>query len=182
MIKRLLILFGVLLVGLNCSAATLVERTKVFNEAMDVCRTYHTKCTIGIIQSDRLLAQTYKDGRIIISTKMIETMDEKQLRGVVYHEVGHAVLRHVEQTTEYINSCKVNRSCNLDFIYQMMRSYELKADRFAVLLELKLRKPEGLSEALVIITPVDKLFETADTHPSTALRVRLINKLVKEMK
>lgn len=182
MIKRLLVLLGVLSIGLSCQASTLIERTKVFNETMDVCRAYHTKCTIGVIQNDRLLANTYEGGRILVSTGMLETMDEKQLRSVIFHEVGHVVMHHVENTKGYIQACKYSNSCNQEFIYQMMRSYELKADRFSVLLTKKLGKPEGLSEALIIITPPKYLFTTSNTHPSTAARVRIIKRIMEEVK
>ena len=174
------LLFIVMMLGIAmCPAfgATVEEQVKVFNETQQLCKIYRTKCTVDIVKHKELSAQTGPYGRILVSSGMIKRFNENQLRATLYHEVGHVVFRHVETTAEYLYMCNIQRACNKEYFDNMRRQNELQADRFASYVLKFTGKKNELPEALLILTPPDKLNETYPSHPSTAERIERIRRI-----
>lgn len=159
-------------------AATPEEYTQVFNEATTACKIYKHPCTITPIEDNKLWAQTRSGGRIEVSTKLLITMNESQVRGVIYHEVGHVVLEHIEKTAEYLYMSKLNKDYNENFFNSFRRQNELQADRFATYLGLFTFKETDLIGALIILTPTDQFYKTHISHPSTADRIQQIEQIL----
>ena len=103
MIKKTLIaLTCIVTCAVMVQAATPEEYNKVFNEAIGLCSVYKKKCTIEVIEHPKMWAQTGADARIQVSTELLRRMNEAQVRGAIFHEVGHAVMEHVETTSEHM--------------------------------------------------------------------------------
>lgn len=182
MIKNILvtILIAVAMLGIAMTpafGATKKEQDKVIKEAVTLCKIYLKQCTVHIVKYEGLGAQTRYGGDIYITNSLVEKLTEPQMRSVLFHEVGHVVLEHIEKTAQYQQSCEYYKTCNSEALSTVHRNYEYEADRFAVLVTKFTGKPEGLEGALVIITPKDMFNTTHATHPSTADRIQRIRKL-----
>lgn len=162
-------------------AATKEERELVYKETSTICSIYLTKCTVKEVEDQSMWAVTTPYGKIRVSSGLAETLTEAQLRGVLYHEAGHVVFRHVEKTTKYLEECMPEARCNKNYLEAFKKQNEIQADRFSVLAMVLTGKPEGLSEALKIITPPKDFYKTHPTHPSTAERIYRIRRLLNEI-
>ena len=177
-IASLMLAVGILIcIALSVDACTQQEQDKVFGETARVCKVFNKTCTVHVVKYEGYGAQTRYGGDIYITNSLANRLNEKQLRSVMYHEVGHVVLEHIEKTAQELYNCKQSNSCNPEQVSAIHRKYEYQADRFSVLTTLFTGKGEGLSEALTIITPPDQFYKTQATHPSTADRIEAINKL-----
>lgn len=159
-------------------AATVKEYTQVFKEATAVCKVYKHPCTIEAIKDDKMWAITMAQGKIQVSTKLLETMNQAQVRGVVYHETGHAVFQHVEKSAEYMYESMLNGTFDKDYYNEFRRQNELQADRFATYLGLFTLKDTDLIGALIILTPPDDFYKTHPSHPSTNDRIEQIEQIL----
>lgn len=177
MIKKILILGLLLTIGLPTLAVTSIERDDLFREVKMLCGIYGRTCKVTEIQENNLFAETHYGGDIVISTGMLNRMNKSQVRGVLYHEVGHVVLKHVEDMFNYLQECQRYNTCSTSYISAVRRSKEFQADRFATYVLKTTNQPEGLSEALLIITPEKDLYTTHPTHPSTADRINQIRRI-----
>lgn len=176
----ILILLIVIMLGISMCpafAVTAEEQIKLFNEAQQLCKLYRTECTVSVVKDNTLAAQTGAYGKIQVSSEMIKRFNENQLRATLYHEVGHVVFKHVETTAEYLYMCNIQRVCNKDYFDNMRRQNELQADRFASHVLKFTGKKNELPEALLILTPPDKINETYPSHPSTAERIERIRRI-----
>lgn len=174
----LLAIIIILLAVPVADAVTDKQRDKVFKEVTILCNIYRKSCTIEIVDNNYLIARTQAFGKIIVSTGMIKTMNEDQFRSVLFHEVGHRVLEHVEKTSQYLYFCKHDKNCDNNYITEMKRRNEYEADRFSVLVLKFTRHKEALSDALLIITPPEHIYTTFPTHPSTADRIKQIDRIM----
>jgi Zn-dependent protease with chaperone function len=178
MIKKILIaLTCIATCAVMVQAATPEEYNKVFNEAIGLCSVYKKKCTIEVIENQRMRAQTGADARIQVSTELLRRMNEAQVRGAIFHEVGHAVMEHVETTSEHIAIKKLNGTFDQEKLYEYMRANEYRADRFAVLAGFFTFKDVNLKGALTILTPPEEYYNQHKTHPSTADRIKAIDNI-----
>lgn len=178
MLRRLFILITCLLTcSVTVQAATPEQFVKVASEGKQICKLYRTTCTVRPVAHEKLWAITKPFGEIEISTGMIEKLNEAQLRGVIYHEVGHRVLQHVEKTAEYIYISKYNKTFNQEVLNDFRRKNELQADKFAIYFSLFTLRNIDLKGALLIITPKQDMYITGNTHPSTADRIKNIRRL-----
>lgn len=179
MIKRLLIVFILilLLIGLPTLAITDKEKQGLFIEAKVLCSMFAKQCKVVEETNKSMYAQTGIDNVISISSALLDRMNQKQVRSVLYHEVGHVVYGHVEKNFEYIMECSAEGTCNNPIYHEMRRNAELQADRFAIYVLKYTRQEEGLIEALLILTPKDMINTTHSTHPSTADRIKQIERL-----
>lgn len=159
-------------------AATVEEYTQVFNEGISVCKMYNHPCTIKAVPSDSMWAVTMAQGNIQVSTKLLLEMNQPQVRGVVYHEVGHAVLEHIEKTAEYLYDTQRTNSFDKFYYFALRRDFEFQADRFATYLGLFTFKETDLIGALIILTPPEEFYKTQLTHPSTNDRIEQIEKIL----
>lgn len=182
MIKNILVTILIIeaLLGIAMTpafGATVKERDKVFKEATNLCKIYLKQCSIHYVNYDGMAAQTKYNGNIYISSGFVDKLTEAQLRSVLYHEVGHVVLEHIEKSAQYQYTCNYYNTCNQEAVSNIHRKYEYEADRFAVLVTKFTGKPEGLEGALKIITPPSDMNTTQTTHPSTSDRIREIRRL-----
>ena len=176
MIKRAIVILLILL-GLPVMGATILERDLVFKEGELLCKVYGRDCTFTEVTGKDMYAySTYLD-MVFISSKLREIYTKEQLRGVIYHEVGHIVLSHIEKINKVKTQC--GDGCNNEVINNMRRRFELQADRFAVLTSKFLHIKTDLKGGLIIITPPDKYYTTHPSHPSTADRIKQIEELTK---
>lgn len=157
---------------------TQCEKEHLFKETEIVCAIFNKPCTVKEVEATHLGARTSAYGNITVTSKLLEVMNEREIRGVLYHEAGHRILEHVEKTSEHLMICKHNNSCNMKYISAMKREYEFQADRFATYLVKTLGIPEGLADALRIITPQEDFNKTHSTHPSTADRIKQIDTIM----
>lgn len=178
MIKKLLIaLTCIATCAVMVQAATPEEYNKVFNEAIGLCSVYKKKCTIEVIEHPKMWAQTGADAKIQVSTELLRRMNEAQVRGAIFHEVGHAVMEHVEATSEHIAIKKLNGTFDQEKLYEYMRANEYRADRFAVFTGFFTFKDVDLKGALTILTPPEEYYTQHKTHPSTADRIKAIDNI-----
>ena len=179
MLKRLLLLFICIVACTVCiSEANNTNKAKVYKEVTNLCKSFGKSCTISERYDDSLGAFTGPQGKIIVTTGLLDAMNENQLRAVMYHEVGHVVFQHPEKLSIYLHYCNHNGTCNKDYIEATRRKDELQADRFAVYVMLFTGKPESLRSALRVLTPPEDYYTTQPTHPSTADRIKQIDRIM----
>lgn len=177
-IKLILLIIIILLLSVPLAdASTEIERDLVFKEGELICRVYKKDCDFVEVEDKGMYAYSTGLDMIFISSKLRETFTKEQLRGVVYHEVGHVVLEHVYKLNKFHGSC--GNECNLEVMNNLRRRYEFQADRFAVLVAKYLHIKQDLKGGLIILTPIDKYYTTHPSHPSTADRIRKIEELSK---
>lgn len=176
-IAKILLVIGILfLMGNRALSINIEEARPIFKEITLLCGMFGTHCTVTDVVDNHMFAQTQFNGRIIISSGLLAKLNTNQTRAVLYHEAGHAVLKHVERTYGYHQDC-IPDKCNQEFINEMRRQHELHADRFATLVLRYTHQHEGLSEALIIITPIDQMGVTHPSHPSTLDRIKEIRRV-----
>lgn len=181
MIKRLLIVLTCIVTcAVSVQAATLQEANIIINETKALCNIYQKKCNVTIVNYEGMVAQTRYGGEISMSTGLIKAMNIDQLRGVMYHEVGHVVLRHIEIKGDHYYTCMKNHSCNQEAINRMRREHEYQADRFSTYVCKYGNKRGDLIGALMILTPPEDLNKTHDSHPSTVDRINAIWRILNE--
>ena len=173
MIKKIItLLISLLVFTVSVQAATMDEFREVAREATRVCATYKNPCIVMAIPHDKMWANTRFGGDIRVSTELIYTMNKAQLRGVIYHEVGHHVLNHIEKLVEFMMEHPTDGVYNREVYNAFRRKHELEADRFAIHLSLFLFNDADLEGALKILTPPEDYYKTHPSHPSTYERVR----------
>ena len=175
-IKVILASVILLLMGIRAYPITVEEAKPVFTEIGILCNMFNAYCTVSSVPDSHLFAQTQFNGRIIISTGLLEKLNINQVRAVLYHEAGHAVLKHPEKTYKYYTECMPN-GCSDNIYMAVRKEYELQADRFAVLVLKYTKQKETLSEALYIITPIEELNTVHPSHPSTSYRIEQIQRI-----
>ena len=175
-IKIILASLILLLIGIRALSINIEEARPVFKEIGFLCSIFNTYCTVSDVVDNHLLAQTQFGGRIIVSSGLIGKLNVNQLRAVLYHEAGHAVFKHPEKTYRYYIDCMPDK-CNETIYNSMRRQFELQADRFSALVLKYTNQDEGLSEALLIVTPIDQVNVTHPSHPSTMERIERIRRI-----
>ena len=185
MIRNILltILIAVIMLGIsNCPTfgATLDEAHQVINESKALCTLYQKYCSVRIVNLEESMAQTRYQGDITITTGLIKAMNVAQLRAVLFHEVGHVVLNHIEIKADYMYRCNMNNNCNPTYKSELSREQEYQADRFSTYATKFSRKQGDLIGALLIITPPQDINKVHETHPSTADRIQAIRRILNE--
>lgn len=163
----LLTLLVLMVTALSVTAITIQEAQPIKQEGEFICKLYNTKCDIIFVDNEYPYARTRLYGIINVSNSLVEMMNKDELRSVIYHEVGHRVLKHVEQIATLIDNPAISKREISEFRYKK----ELEADRFATLLVKYTKRKEGLSSALLKITPPEFIDKDSPTHPSTRLRI-----------
>ena len=172
-IRSVLIILILILLAPIVFAIDTVTRDNLFTEVRVLCGAYGKICYPQEYKDDReMWGQTRNDNVIVLSSGLIKGMNEAQVRGVLFHEVGHVVMRHVDKTIDYLSMCGLK--CDPKAIAEMRRRYEYQADRFATFVGIFTHKEVDLEGALLILTPKEEINTTQDTHPSTADRIRAI--------
>lgn len=137
------------------------------------CQRYNRKCKVQFTNQAIVNAMTYPDGHIYITRALSDRLDDNEVLGVAFHEVGHHVLQHyrrfpVTKSTILFKDAK-----------QIIHSFEYEADAFATLESIRLTKTTGTDTALMKITGGNLIDAETLTHPSTRNRVYRI-RLIKE--
>lgn len=178
MIRRLLLIllfsfmisFGIVL---SAFASEADNKAKTIIDTNNICMKYNTVCLFKVIPSNNLNAYT-NGTTIFIFTRLINHLDEDELRSILFHELSHILLDHNNR----IISVHTSREVMSKFEYRLFRQgCEMEADMLATHLLLSNGYPSKLDEALVKITPKGKLNYSSITHPSTISRVKNIRKI-----
>lgn len=164
-------LFGFACVS-SVEAATVEEQQTILNEGKQLCNIYLVKCKASVVDVDGVGAFTTSKNEIFITKGLANIMSEDEFRAVVFHEVGHAVLRHSQRQATLIANASVNGRLNRKDWIEMRHRHELEADRFASYTLKVLNKPNNLDTALIKLMGTQNLDLKSDTHPT--LRIRLI--------
>ena len=172
-IRSILIILILILLAPIVFAIDTVTRDNLFTEVRILCGAYGKVCYPREVKDDDYMwGQTRDNNTIVLSSGLIKNMNEAQVRGVLFHEVGHVVMRHVDRTIDYLYMCKLK--CDPKVIAEMRRRYEYQADRFATFVSIFTHKEVDLEGALIILTPKEEMNTVQDTHPSTADRIKAI--------
>ena len=175
-IRSILILIILILLAPIVFAVDSVTRDKLFNEATSLCGIYSKVCRVMQANDDKYMwGQTNPRDEIRLSSALIRRMNEAQVRGVLFHEVGHVVFNHAGRTIDYVALC--GRQCDPIVISEMRKRYELEADRFATYVGIYTHKEVDLIGALLILTPPEHINSNNPTHPSTADRIKEIRRI-----
>lgn len=174
-IKIILIILTLILLAPIVFAISTKDFQQIKNEAESLCTLYNTRCTITVVDSDTPGAITKEFGKIEVSTKLLDILNSYQVRAVIYHEVGHVVLKHVDKTIDYFAGC--GKFCNPDYIAVFRRQYELQADRFSLYTCMFTNKSCDLEGALLKLTPPERVNKSSSSHPSTAKRILQIRRI-----
>ena len=175
-----LIMIGLLLT-LPTYGATLKDLDNIVNLARPVCNEHKVICTFRVIDFPRPLAYT-KYNNITLSSKTVEILTEDELRGVVFHEVAHAVLRHSTLGQQYILSIyNKGRQPTEQEIKAYRHKVELEADRYSTILLYQYGYTSKLPEALAKLSN-KKYSEETLTHPSDRDRINNIRNLQRILK
>ena len=172
-IRSILIIIVLILLAPIVFGITTDQRDRLFTEARILCHTYGYTCKpIEAVDTKYMWGQTDNYNNIRLSTALLNRMTEAQVRGVLYHEVGHVVFQHSPKTIDYLSMCR--GSCDPKAIAEMRRRYEYQADRFATFTGIFTHREVDMEGALLILTPPESINTTHPTHPSTADRIRAI--------
>lgn len=178
-IRSILIIVILILLAPVVFSITTEQRDKLFTEARLLCYTYGYICKpIEVVDTKYMWGQTDNYNNIRLSTALLNRMTEPQVRGVLYHEVGHVVFQHSPKTIDYLTMC--GSKCDPKTISNMRRRYEYQADRFATFTGIFTHKEVDMEGALLILTPPEKINTTEPTHPSTADRIKAIQDIRKK--
>lgn len=156
----------------SAQAATLEQQQQILNEGKQLCSIYLVKCEASVVDVEGAGAFTTAKNQIFITKGLANIMNEDEFRAVVFHEVGHAVLRHSQRQASLIARASVAGKLNRKDWIAMRHSHELEADRFASYTLKVLNKPNNLDTALTKLMGTQNLDLKSDTHPT--LRTRLI--------
>lgn len=172
-----LIMIGLLLT-LPTYGATLKDLDNIVKQAKPLCSLHHIICSFRVIEFSRPLAYTQYN-RITLSSKTVEILTKDELKGVVFHEVAHAVLRHSEQGQSYImNVRNSGREPTVEELSRFRYRVEYEADRYSVILLYLYGQRSELPSALGKMSSKSNT-EESFTHPSNQDRINKINKLQK---
>ena len=159
-------------------SATTQEVDEVFEEGKNICALVLQKCTFKRLELDLPLAYTqYND--ITVMSGIYNKLTKDELRGIIYHEVAHAVSNHSQQGQEFFNHfvSEYKRPPYPAEVQNFRYKLENEADAKAVLLLFAARKPILLDTALVKVTKPYNNTGASSTHPSIESRVRHIQNM-----
>lgn len=178
--RKLFITLLVLLLGtpLLSLSATTQEVEELFQEGKTICLIAARRCTFKMVDLDLPLAYTqYND--ITIMSGIYNKLTKDELRGIIYHEVAHAVSNHSQQGQEFFNNfvSEQKRPPYPAEVQNFRYKLENEADAKAVLLLFAARKPILLDTALVKVTKPYNNTGASSTHPSIESRVKHIQNM-----
>lgn len=166
-------IYGLLLITL-CAAATSADTPykDIEVELEKTCVDYKRACDVIISRDINAQASTTENGKIIIGRRALDTLSNRELLAVGYHEVGHWVLKHHIRLNEYVYN---NYPATSRGVMMVRHQHEYEADLFATYLQaMKGDSKNHLPVALKKITPVGAMNTAHFTHPSTNNRIRLM--------
>ena len=158
----------------------------------------------GILHTSEINALAAPGGYIFITQGLLGTLkDESELAGVLAHEVTHVVRRHIVKAIREANLLgagqdlasaagkSVSQYAQLsDFSVNLLskglsRDDELEADKFGTILAAAAGyDPQGLRRSIASLAAKQKtdvlLAKFNKTHPSSAERLRVIDKTIKD--
>lgn len=132
MIEKLmaLILF-VSLLTLPVFGCTDAEADEVYREVIAIAKTTHTPVRLREITN--MIPNAFTDGRnIVVSGRLRRVATQDELRTVVFHEVGHCILRHLKVGMKTLDELKNSKACQEDkcsaiLVLNQQREYEADA-------------------------------------------------------
>lgn len=171
LIYYLLVIITVYLASiLTVNGATLQEQEEVLLEGRMLCTIFGVRCTTVIDPSTKVFANTDGTNKITISSELGNILTKDELRGVVYHEVGHASLKHIKKLWFFLTTQPFDEQ----ELRELRHKHELEADRFASYVLLVTNQPNELVSALKKIVAPEHLDKETKTHPATTERIRRI--------
>ena len=178
--RKIFITLLILLLGtpLLSWSATTQEVEELFQEGRTICLIAARKCTFKMVDLDLPLAYTqYND--ITIMSGIYNKLTKDELRGIIYHEVAHAVSNHSQQGQEFFNRfiTEHRRPPYPAEVQSFRYKLETEADAKAVFLLFAAGKPILLDSALVKITKPYNNTGASNTHPSIESRVNYIQNM-----
>lgn len=140
-------------------------------ELEKTCAEYNRRCDVIISRDINAQASTTEDGRIIIGRRALDTLSNRELLAVGYHEVGHWILRHHIRLNEYRYN---NYPTTAGGVIMVRHQHEYEADLFSTYIQILKGNNNYLPAALKKITPVGAMNTAYPTHPSTSNRIKLM--------
>ena len=162
--------------------ATRIEVEQVFEEAKPMCLAAMRRCTFRTIEFNAPVAYT-QYGEITVSSGIYNIMNREEVRGIVFHEVAHAVLRHSEKAQSFYNEFVMinKRPPTSKDITEFRHNGENQADAMAVLMLYVGRYPITLDSALAKIVLKYNNGDNCNSHPSAAYRIQHINNIKQKL-
>lgn len=147
------------------------EKIALTNELTTVCKLYNHPCTVVFNNNSKWKqAYTTRQGELVFTKAMIDTITYEQARAVGLHEAGHHILEHYKKLDEFID----NWTFKAGHIKKFRHQQETQADLFATKIMLDNGLPNSLPDALTNIIPPEKFNDSTDLHPSGRTRVENI--------
>lgn len=175
-ILSIIFLIGSILWLPPTKAATTTEQAQVIDEVISLCNYYNTYCSVRIVNDFRNVAYT-NNNDITISNTLANNFPKDELRGILYHELGHVLNQHSQRGRAIMNQMQaMGKSITPLEAKQIRHQFEYEADAKATQLLYENKKPQSLSEALLRISEGSDRNKDTISHPSTNQRVRNINK------
>lgn len=178
-----IILIGLLLgICSPCLGTTIDNFNSISNECKSTCFRYLRICNIHMQKSEVKNAFTTKDD-IRVTSGIVTLLSIDELRSVMYHEVAHKLLHHIEMGNEFYNTIRkqYNREPTPEEISNFKHQIEFDADHYACIMLAQEGKPIELDSALI------KLYEGRDmnrewfSHPSANERIKRIREYKKQL-
>lgn len=155
----------------NAQSITLKDHNKFTTEVLTTCSDYGLKCTIHIIDSNKIRAYTYPDGNIYFTTALLERTSYKEALAIAYHEIGHNALSH---TKRYIKQYSDNYPLSKEKSKIILHQHEIEADMFSQYTASRKGEKNYLPDALLKISNPQYRNRTTDTHPSINNRIEIM--------
>jgi len=153
----------------------------------------HFRWELQLIRDDAVSAESYSDGRILVSKAFAEryVRDDDQLAFILGHEIGHALARHVRSyyaraaaktqavgltPALLLESVRTDMALEIS-LNRLARQQELEADAIGVTLALRAGfRARGAEEVLQDFVREGDDFHAAWTHDSAALRLETLRR------
>lgn len=162
--------------------ATRIEVEQIFEEAKPICLAAMMRCNFRTLEFAAPAAYTQYNN-ITVTSGIYSILNKDEVRAIVFHEVGHAVLRHSDKAQSFYNEfTRTNkRPPTSKDISEFRHNGENQADAMAVLMLYAGRYPVTLDSALEKIVQKYNNGDVSDSHPSSVYRIQHIKNIKQKL-
>lgn len=185
-IKRLILFLFILTIIIllkppEGESATIQERQALYKEGTMLCMEHSTSCTIKEFNSPHGNAMTQYNN-IWVSTQMAERLPVNEIRAIMYHEIGHVVLKHSNSGLAFMDRYyKMGRYPTVEEVRKFRHKNEFEADNFASIALRVHNYHNDFDKALMHITTPGEYEYSSNSHPSPKIRIKRIKQLKKQL-